>query len=319
MKKLKLSSLLLVIIISYACSPNDEDIDYSPITIFDRIEASPNYSYLSYALQKTGLSSILDGSEKYTLFAPSNMVFLRFLMENNFSTIDDVPNSLLRNVLLNHVVSEELRYSRFQTGYKKTAAISDANGLPLSIYIEQINMRVTLNGQSRITNGNIMASNGIIHVVNNVIPIPSVVTFVEADFNLSSLAQALTREDLTTDFISVLNTSADTSPAPFTVFAPNPKAFADLLDELGLQRLSLIDEPTLNSTLTYHVIPGTNALSSDLSDNLQLNTLGGPVVANVTGGATITVGNNRVSKIVEVDIQANNGVIHVIDKVILPK
>ena len=63
---------------------------------------------------------------------------------------------------------------------------------------------------------------------------------------------------------------------------------------------------------------GTNALSTDLTDNLQLNTLGGPITANVSGGATLTDGNNRVSKIIAVDIQAKNGVIHVIDKVILP-
>ena len=82
--------------------------------------------------------------------------------------------------------------------------------------------------------------------------------------------------------------------------------------------MSDIDEPTLKSTLTYHVIGGTNAYSTDLSDNLELNTLGGPITANITGGATLTDGNNRVSNIVAVDIQADNGVIHVIDKVILP-
>jgi uncharacterized surface protein with fasciclin (FAS1) repeats len=55
-----------------------------------------------------------------------------------------------------------------------------------------------------------------------------------------------------------------------------------------------------------------------LSDNLELNTLGGAITANVTGGATLTDGNNRISKITAVDVQANNGIIHIIDKVILP-
>ena len=83
-------------------------------------------------------------------------------------------------------------------------------------------------------------------------------------------------------------------------------------------KLSDIDEPTLKATLTYHVIGEANAYSTDLSDNLELNTLGGPITANITGGATLTDGNNRVSNIIAVDIQADNGVIHVIDKVILP-
>ena len=318
MKKLKLLFIISLLTFAYSCSPTDEEIDNSPISIYDRIEASPSYSILNYALQKTGLSTILDGDEKYTLFAPSDMVMTRFLNDNGFSSIDSVPTELLKNILLNHVVAEQIRYSTFKTGYKKSAAVSEVNGQPLSIHIEQINMRVTINGESRITRGNIMASNGIIHVINTVIPLPSIVTFVKADQNLGGLFQALTRSDLKTDFVSILNTNPGKSPAPFTVFAPTSQAFADLLAELGVQRLTSIDEPTLSSTLTYHVIAETNALSTDLSDNLQLNTLGGPVTANVTGGATITDSNNRISKIVEVDIQANNGVIHLIDKVILP-
>ena len=163
-----------------------------------------------------------------------------------------------------------------------------------------------------------MASNGIIHTVNRVIPLPTVVTFVTADENFKNLAQAVTREDLSVDFVEILSTNANNSPAPFTVFAPNNTAFANLLSELGVSSLGDIDEPTLKATLTYHVIAETNALSSQLSDNLQLTTLGGNITANVTGGASITDGNNRVSNIVAVDVQANNGVVHVIDKVILP-
>ena len=163
-----------------------------------------------------------------------------------------------------------------------------------------------------------MASNGIIHTVNRVIPLPTVVTFVTADENFKNLAQAVTREDLSVDFVEILSTNANNSPAPFTVFAPNNTAFANLLSELGVSSLGDIDEPTLKATLTYHVIAETNALSSQLSDNLQLTTLGGNITANVTGGASMTDGNNRVSNIVAVDVQANNGVVHVIDKVILP-
>lgn len=239
-------------------------------------------------------------------------------MNNGYNNIDEVPENLLKQILLNHVIKGELEYRDIESGYYKTVALSEASLSPLSIYINQVNMSVTLNGQSRITQGNVRASNGIIHAVNRVIPLPSLVTFVTADTNLSNLADALTRKDLTVDFVTTLNIKNDTPPAPFTVFAPNNQAFIDLLTELGLQQLSDIDEPTLKSTLNYHVIGETNALSTDLSDNLQLNTLGGPITANISGGATLTDGNNRTSKIVAVDIQATNGVIHVIDKVILP-
>ena len=82
--------------------------------------------------------------------------------------------------------------------------------------------------------------------------------------------------------------------------------------------MSSIDEPTLNLTLNHHVLGETNALSTDLSDNLTLNTLGGEITANITGGASLTDGNARVSNIITLDIQANNGVLHIVDKVILP-
>ena len=250
--------------------------------------------------------------------APSNMAFRAFLMNNGFNTIDEVPENLLKQVLLNHVLKNELEYRDIETGYYKTVALSEASLVPLSIYINQVNMRVTLNGEARITQGNVRVSNGIIHAVDRVIPLPSVVTFAKADQGLTNLLIALTRSDLTVDFVTTLSTKLGASPAPFTVFAPTDQAFMDLLVELGAQSLSDIDEPTLKSTLSYHVIGGTNALSTDLTDNLQLNTLGGPITANISGGATLTDGNNRVSKIIAVDIQATNGVIHVIDKVILP-
>ena len=317
-KFLKIFSALIIIFSLQSCSNDDEVYDMEEQTISAKIISSMNYTYLAYALQKTNLSSVLNGTDKYTLMAPSNMAFRAFLMNNGFNTIDEVPENLLKQVLLNHVLKNELEYRDIETGYYKTVALSEASLVPLSIYINQVNMRVTLNGEARITQGNVRASNGIIHAVNRVIPLPSIVTFAKADQELTNLLIALTRSDLTVDFASILSTDVGTSPAPFTVFAPTDQAFMDLLIELGAQSLSDIDEPTLKSTLSYHVIGGTNALSTDLTDNLQLNTLGGQITANVSGGATLTDGNNRVSKIIAVDIQAKNGVIHVIDKVILP-
>ena len=287
-------------------------------TIFEHVASSMNYSYLLYALQKTDLDDILNGEGNYTLYAPNNRAFIGFLMRRGYNTLDEVPIEALKKLLLNHVMAGQIRYRDFKSGYYPTAAGSDVNDRPLSIYINQVNMRVTLNGSSRIVQGNINASNGVIHAVNAVIPIPSLVTFVLADPNLYNLSLALTRDDLTQDFPKILNTENGMAPAPFTVFAPNNMAFVDLLNELDIDRLNLIDEPTLNLTLNHHVLGETNALSSDLSDNLTLSTLGGDITANVSDGVSLTDGNARVSKIIASDIQANNGVLHIIDKVILP-
>ena len=287
-------------------------------TIFEHLASSIDYSYLTYALQKTDLDNVLNGAGDYTLYAPDNSSFIGFLMREGYGSLDEVPTEALKKILLNHVMAGQIRYRDFKSGYYPTAASSDVNGRPLLMYINQVNMRVTLNGSSRIVQGNVNASNGVIHAVNSVIPIPSLVTFVLADTNLYNLRLALTRDDLTVDFPTILSTENGSAPAPLTVFAPNNTAFVDLLNELELERMSSIDEPTLKLTLYHHVLGETNTLSTDLSDNLTLNTLGGEITANVTDRASLTDGNARVSNIIALDIQANNGVLHIVDKVILP-
>ena len=320
MKHLKYFFAIIILSFSYSCSVDEGEVELKPKTMLDLVQESTNYTYLTYAISKTGLSNTLSSNNaNLTLFAPDDMAFDSFLTQNGFRSIDEIPVDVLKKVLLNHVLVEEVEYSKFETGYYDTAAefVNETYTKNISMHVEQVNMRITLNGESMITRA-VKAENGIVHAVNRVIPLPTIVTFAKADENLEILLAALTRPDLTTDFPSILSTGADISPAPFTVFAPTNDAFIALLQELGANSLSDIDEPTLKSTLTYHVIAETVAAASDLSDNLQLETLGGTITANVTGGATLTDGNNRVSNIIAVDIQADNGVIHVIDKVILP-
>jgi transforming growth factor-beta-induced protein len=320
MKHIKYFFAIIILSFTYSCSVDEGEVELRPKTMLDLVQESSNYTYLTYAISKTGLSNTLSSNNaNLTLFAPDDMAFGRFLMQNGFRSIDEIPVDILKKVLLNHVLGEPVEYSKFKTGYYNTAAQIEKDDYKqnLSMHIEEVNMRITLNGESIITRA-VRAENGIVHAVNRVIPLPTIVTFAKADKNLEILLAALTRPDLTADFPSILSTDSETSPAPFTVFAPTNQAFVDLLQELGANSLSDIDEPTLKSTLTYHVIAETLARSSQLSDNLQLETLGGTITANVTGGATLTDGNNRVSNIIAVDIQADNGVIHVIDKVILP-
>ena len=92
-----------------------------------------------------------------------------------------------------------------------------------------------------------------------------------------------------------------------------------MLTELEVSELGDIDEPTLKATLDMHAVAGLNVVASDLTDNFAVPTLGGEITANVTGGATLTDSNGRVCNIIVVNVQAANGVIHAIDKVILPQ
>jgi len=238
-------------------------------------------------------------------------------MDNGWATVADIPDAALTQVLLNHVISGNVASTDLTAagaGYTNTLA-DGAGGNNMSLYFDT-SAGVTFNGISSVSAADVSASNGTVHIVDKVIGLPTVVTFATADPNFSSLVAALTREASYT-YVDVLSTPDGTMPAPFTVFAPVNDAFADLLTELGLPDLASIPTATLTSTLNTHVVAGANVQASGLSDGMAINTLGGTLTANVTGGATLTDPNMRVSNIIATDVQASNGVIHAIDKVVL--
>lgn len=167
MKMKKSRILILLLSLSFITCSKEGDDEYvvREKTIFDHVSTSMNYSYLTYALQKTELDVVLSGEDDYTLYAPNNSAFIGYLMRNGFRSIDEVPTAALKQLLLNHVMIGQIQYRDFESGYYNTAASSAVNDQPMSIYINQVNMRVTLNGNSRIVQGNVRASNGIIHAV----------------------------------------------------------------------------------------------------------------------------------------------------------
>jgi uncharacterized surface protein with fasciclin (FAS1) repeats len=286
-------------------------------TIVDLAVAAEATSTLVSAVSAANLVDALSGPGPFTVLAPTNDAFGQFLTDNNFTDLGDIPTNVLTQTLLNHVVGAALESGDLSTGYANTLATSAATDNNISLYINTSN-GVRFNGISSVAIANVNANNGVIHVVDRVINLPTVVDFAIADPNFTTLVSALTRGDLTTDFVSILSTSTGTFPAPFTVFAPVNSAFDDLVTELMIGGLADIDEPTLNATLTFHVVGGANVRADALSDNFTVPTLGGDITANTTGGATLTDGNGRISEIIATDVQANNGVIHAINKVILP-
>jgi uncharacterized surface protein with fasciclin (FAS1) repeats len=306
--------LVLTTTLLFSCE--DDEVIVKTNTIVD-VAVNNQLTSLVAAVTKADLATTLSGSGPFTVLAPTNDAFATFLEENNFNSLDDVPTSLLTQILLNHVIDGSLQSTDLSTGYANTKATSDASGTAMSIYINT-DGGVKFNGISDVTVANVAADNGTVHVVNKVIGLPTVVTFATADNTFSTLVSALTRNDLTTNFVSILSTANGTAPAPFTVFAPTNTAFGNVLTELGYTMLSEIPVATLDSTLKYHVVGGVNVLDTALTDNMTVGTLGGDITANITGGATLTDGNGRVSKIIATNVQANNGVIHAIDKVVLP-
>lgn len=319
MKKNILKFLMITLLITFftSCS-SDDDNNSAPAsnTIADFVNNNADYSSLKAALDRANLTTVLSGSTDYTVFAPNNAAFSTFLNANGFASLNDVPVDVLTQVLLNHVVNGTNLSSSLSTGYIQTLAEESTTNNRLSMYVNTTS-GVRLNGVSSVTTANVSVDNGVIHAVDTVIGLPTVVTFATADNTFSTLVAALTRENSFT-YVTTLSTSNGTSPAPFTVFAPTNTAFTDLLTELNVASLNDIATGTLEATLNTHVVGGANVLSSTLADNTTVNTLGDSFTINVTGGASFTDQNNRTGNIIVTDVQAANGVIHVIDKVILP-
>lgn len=318
----RITVLFIAIFFVLSCSDDDDTtiVQKAPETITELAVATPELSILVQALLAAdgNLAAVLDEpSSSYTVFAPTNAAFEKFLADNNFASLNDVPKTVLTQVLLNHVILGEQMSGSLTTGYGKTLATEATSGSNLSIFINTSG-GVTLNNTAMVTTPDISATNGVIHLVDAVIGLPSVLDFATTNDDFSILVQALTRNDLTFDYIGTLSTASGTDPAPFTIFAPTNDAFINLLAELGANSLTDIDEPTLKATLDLHAVAGANVNSSVLTDNMTVGTLGGDITANVTSGATLTDSNGRVSNIQVVDVQATNGVIHVIDKVVLP-
>ena len=309
--------LLISLTTLQSCNNNDDENVEDVSTIVNLAVDSADLTSLVAALERANLVSALNGEGPFTVLAPTNDAFAAFLSANNFNSLEDVPVDILTKVLLNHVISGSLISTDLSTGYANTLATSAASQTPLSIYVDTSN-GVRFNGVSSVSAADILAVNGVIHKVDAVIGLPNIVTFATADPNFSTLVSALTRSDLTTDFVGVLSTDSATAPAPFTVFAPINDAFNRLLIELNLASLSEIDEPTLDVVLKYHVVGGANVLDSNLTDNLTVSTLSGDITADISGGARLTDSSGRVSDIIATNVQANNGVIHAINNVILP-
>ena len=302
-------------------------VNPEPSTIVDIALATPDLSNLVAALQAADgdLVSVLSEGE-FTVLAPTNAAFESFLFANGFASLDDVPTDVLSNILLNHVITGEVGSSdlvALGTGYSSTNA-TNADGDYLSLYFNTTD-GVEFNGVSSAVIPDVEASNGVVHVVNAVIGLPTIATFATTNDALSTLVAALSHADTGTPTVPWIDTVDDASAGPFTVFAPLNDAFLDsesgILAELGLtgfgEGADQLNAATTDAVLLMHVVSG-NIQSSELPNGI-VSTLGGDITANNTD-FTLTDPNGRVSNIITsaINIQAVNGVVHAIDKVIRP-
>ena len=319
MKKLFFTTALLILALFFnSCSSDDDNgAVITSNTIVDFVQNNDDYSSLGAALEAAGLVDVLNGSTNYTVFAPNNESFAAFLSANGFASLEAVPVEVLTQVLLNHVISGTVLSSNLTTGYVNTNATFGDTTNNLSMYINTSN-GVLINGETSVSVADIAVDNGVIHAVDAVIGLPTVVSFATADSRFETLVAALTRET-SFSYVETLSTANGTEPAPFTVFAPINDAFTALLNEgLGFDTLDGIPTAVLESTLNTHVVKEANVTAGDLVNGMTVSTLGDTFVINTDPSATFTDQRNRTGNIIITDVQAANGVIHAVDKVILP-
>jgi uncharacterized surface protein with fasciclin (FAS1) repeats len=306
------------------CGDNDDDqTTTEPVTIVETAQATPSLSTLvaavEFASNDGDLVDLLAADGTLTVFAPSNAAFDALAVEltGNASAkgadlLTAANKPLLRTVLTYHVLTAEVNAGAIPFGMPITTAEGSV------FKIEAGSPPVITDGRNRtaqITTTDIDASNGVIHLIDKVI--------LPADKNIVQTAQAaaggaapeftiLVEAVVAADLAGTLS-----GAGPFTVFAPTDAAFAALLGELGATKDQLLaNKPLLVEVLTYHVVPG-RVFEAAVPIGMPITTVQSDALS-IDANLTITDARGRTSKIVGTDVQTSNGVIHVIDKVLLP-
>ena len=289
-------------------------VSYLPIQaaegdIVDIAVNDTTFSTLVAALTEAELVGALQGDGPFTVFAPTNEAFGALLAALDVSAEELLAHPDLSKVLLYHVVSGKIMSTDLSDGLMADTL----NGNQISVDLSQ---GVKIN-DATVIQADIEATNGVIHVIDSVL--------VPADFKLdqSSMMEEEAMVDvdivdiaLSDDSFSMLVSllqKADLVGAlqgqgPFTVFAPTNEAFENLVAALGITPEQLMAQPKLAEVLLLHVASG-KVLSSDLGSGTTFETL---------NGQSLTLSSDS-SIIVSPDIMATNGVVHVINEVLIPE
>jgi transforming growth factor-beta-induced protein len=309
-----LSFIVILALVLAACAPastpeptpvpteeptEEVEVEPEPQSIVDIAVADGRFSTLVSALQAADLAGTLAGEGPFTVFAPTDEAFAKLPEGTLEALLEDIP--ALTDILLYHVVSGEVlaedvvNLESAQTLLGENLGIKVENGV---VYLNDAQVVIT----------DIMADNGVIHVIDSVLlppePLGNIVEIAIEDGRFSTLVSALQAADL-------VGTLA--GEGPFTVFAPTDEAFAKLPE--GTLEALLEDIPALTDILLYHVVSGQVLAEDVVALESAESLLGQPIRIKVEDGMVYL---NENVQVVITDIVADNGVIHVIDSVLLP-
>jgi len=293
--------LIMGVLFFTSCNNDDDMSNTGEKNVVEVAADAGQFTILIEAAKKAGLAEYLSSTEGITVFAPTDAAFKMLLADLGATSLNDIPVDQLTNILLYHVIGSKALSTDLKSGYFPTLSKSAGNNISMYINVEG---GVSINKNTKVTNADIMAKNGVIHVVDKVILPPSVVSIALDNDNFTILVQAVVKAGLV---------DALSGKGPFTIFAPTNAAFNALFTQLGISGIDNLTAEQLIPILTYHVVSG-NVLSTGLT-NGKVGTLneGKSLTINLSGGVKIND-----SEVVAANIQGTNGVVHVINKVLIP-
>ena len=289
----------------------------TPNTITNVVVGNASFSVLKEAVVKAGLDGTLSGTGPFTVFAPDNTAFAAAGITS--ATVTALSPAALSELLLYHTIGANIPAASVPAG--PNAKVVTAGGD--SVFVTKNASGVYVNGIKVVT-ADVAADNGVIHVLAKSLNKPSgniVATAQAAGSGLDSLVKAVVRANNAPGGDPTLITTLST--ATITVFAPTNAAFTQLLGALSLTDINQIPVATLLAVLRYHVVGG-RAFSSDLANGNLAMLAGGNTTINLTngtGGVPTILGTNNggnKSNIVATNIMCRNGVVHAIDRVLIP-
>lgn len=305
---MKILSIFLLFTLSIFISCTDDEATTEKKSVVDIVTNDPNFSLLEAAVVHANLVDALK-SETITVFAPTDQAFKAAGFANE-AAIKAADKTVISNILLYHVIGSLVPSSDIAT--KDNAEVTMlSNG---KTFVTKNSSGVSVNG-AKVVTADLKAENGaIIHVIDAVLIAENknIVALAQSNPNLSFLVAAVLRaNEGATKVVDILS-----STGPFTVFAPTNDAFkaAGFATEAAIKAA---DPAFLATVLTYHVI-GARVYSTNLTSGDVTTAQGSKVSINATNATVKGVSNSTASKIIAVNIGASNGVVHVIDSVLLP-
>ena len=272
-------------------------------TVVDVIVNSDDHTLLEAAVGAAGLVDALSGEGPFTVFAPTDeaIVALTEALEITAEQLLALPN--LGDILSYHVVGA--------SAY--AADLSDGQMIE-TLVGENVTVSITADGvfinDAQVTVADIAADNGVVHVIDAVLLPPAPPTNTVVDIIVNSEDHTLLEAAVgAAGLVDALS-----AEGPFTVFAPTDEAIVALTETLEITAEQLLALPNLGDILQYHVV-GASAYAADLSDGQMIETLVGENVTVTINADGVFINDAQVTV---ADIAADNGVVHVIDAVLLP-